>query len=52
MAADLVREITSLNANIRNGWSETQMRIIDEYIDNKKKFELVRLSRQTNSSQQ
>ena len=40
MAADLVREITSLNANIRNGWSEAQMRIIDEYIDNKDKFEL------------
>jgi hypothetical protein len=40
MAADLVREISSLNVNIRNTWSDALIRIVDEYASNKDKITL------------
>ena len=40
MAADLVKEISSLNANIRNAWSDALIRIVDKYASNKDKITL------------
>jgi hypothetical protein len=38
MAADLVLGISSLNAKIRNAWSNALIRIVDEYASNKDKI--------------
>jgi hypothetical protein len=40
MAADLVRDISSLNADIRNSWADALIKITEKYIRNKNTIEL------------
>jgi len=46
LAADLIREIPSLNSEIANNWADSFTSIIDKYISNKSSFTL---SRQTST---